>query len=480
MSGPLRVAVIGGGITGLAAAHRLYELAREKRLAVEIILFEAAARLGGVIHTRHIGPYLVETGSDMFITDKPWALDLCRRLGLDERLLSTDQTYRGSQVVHRGRPVPVPEGFLLMAPAKFWPIVRSPLFSLRGKLRMGWECCVPRRSDPGDESLAGFVRRRFGAEVLDRLVQPLVGGIYTSDPERLSLEATLPRFAELERRYGSLIRGMRRQRNDQGRSAPADSGARYGLFVTLAGGLSELIDALQSRIAESAEIRLNTAVERIERTADGGWCLVSRDTRHDRPPTRNHCDSVIVSTPAFRAADLLEQTDAELAALLRRIEYASTAVVVSGHRLADIRDPLDAFGVVVPAIERRQILAVSYASRKFPGRAPEGRVLLRTFVGGALQPELLGRPDAEILDIVRHELHVLLGVAGEPDFAEVARHVNAMPQYHVGHLDLVAEIQLLTEKWAGLALAGNAYHGVGIPDCVRSGEAAAERILAER
>ena len=268
-----RVAVIGGGISGLAAAHRLIEIADGAALPLRVALFEAGPRLGGVIHTDSIADCLVERGSDSFITNKPWAIDLCRRLGLEGRLVSTDPRYRQALVLRKGKPVPVPDGFMLMAPAKIWPVVASPIFSPLGKLRMGLERWIPSRTDLGDESVASFVRRRLGREALDRLVQPLVAGIYTSDPEKLSLRATLPRFLEMERDYGSLIRAARggphagngSATNGTATSAHGpESGARYGLFVTLQAGMSELVEALVSRIKSGGEIHLDAPRLRLQ------------------------------------------------------------------------------------------------------------------------------------------------------------------------------------------------------------------------
>jgi len=476
-----RIAVVGGGLSGLAAAHRLIESsapraagsAQAGQSPLEVTLFEAGPRLGGVVGTERRDGYLVERGADSFITNKPWGIDLCRRLGLEGELIGTDPAYRRSLVLRAGKPVEVPDGFLLLAPAKIGPILTTPLLSLRGKARLGLEYFIPRRRDGGqDESLASFVRRRFGREVFERIVQPLVGGIYTADPEKLSLRATLPRFLDWERDYGSLIRAARRdarQRNTQG----GESGARYGLFATLAGGLSRLIDTLAERIAASGRIRLGTRIEKLA-PLEGGAGFEC----HPADGPAEQFDAVVLALPAYRAAELARPFNSQLAEPLGEIEYASSAIVVTGHALADVRHPLKGAGLVIPATERRDVLAVSFASRKFPGRAPEGRVLLRSFVGGALQPELLERSDDELVALVRRELGELLGVGGKEDFALVARYPRAMPQYHVGHLDRVARIATGLESHPRLALAGNALHGVGLPDCIHSGEEAAERILA--
>jgi oxygen-dependent protoporphyrinogen oxidase len=325
-----------------------------------------------------------------------------------------------------------------------------------------------------DESVASFARRRLGREAFDRLVQPLVGGIYTADPENLSLAATLPRFLEMEWQYRSLIRAAWQERKTHSRmksELPGDaSGVRYGMFVAPRRGMSSLVTAIIERLA-NATIRLRTPIEHLQRIADGRWRIASTQG----PSDAGEYDAVIIATPAHVAARLIEPFDADVASQLRAIQYASAAIACLGYRRGQISHPLDGFGLVVPAIERRQILAASFASLKFAGRAADDRVLIRVFIGGAMQPELLDRDDAELRTIACRELAQLLGVEGEPELAIIARWNNAMPQYHLGHLDRVRHIESLAAKWSGLHLAGSAYHGVGIPHCIRSGQLAAER-----
>lgn len=471
-----RIAIIGGGISGLSAALRVHELATEQNRDVRITLFENSDRLGGVLRTERIGEYLVEHAADMWITNKPEANGLCERLGLADRLIPTDAKFRKSLVLRGGKAYPVPEGFQLMVPEQAWPMLRSPLLSWCGKLRLLGEAFVRSRRDGADESLANFVRRRCGTEAFERLVQPLVGGIYTADPEKLSLKATLPRFIDMEREHGSLIRAA--LRSSRAKSS-GTSGARYGMFVSLPNGIEELVTTLTRRVAEIADIRCASPVQRV------AWMPLSEGSDEDVQATFTidsveHFDAVVLAVPSFVAARLLAENHPGFSNELNRIEYASTVIVASGHRLADIEHPLDAFGFVIPHIERRKLLAVSFTSRKFPGRAPDGHVLLRTFIGGALQPELCELDDAAILEVVRRELSELLGVRGEPDFIRVLRHTRAMPQYHVGHLDLVARIQGEMQKTPGLALAGSYLTGVGIPDSIASGEAAATKVMTCR
>lgn len=464
----MRIAVIGSGISGLAAAHRLIELRALHGIAdVAIELFDAAARLGGCFGTERIGDYVIETGADSFVTDKPWGVDLCRRLGLESRLIGIDSRYRRALIVKRGRTWPVPEGLSLMAPASINALWRTPLLSLTGRLRAAAEYLVPVRREVGEESIAAFAVRRFGQEMYDRVIQPLVGGIYTGDPARLSLAATFPRFIEMEQRAGGLIRAMRSRQPVKAESA--DSGVRYGLFAAPRDGMSELQDALRDRIASAAVIHQARRVTGVRRTASPGFEIDTDDG------SRHSFDAVIIALPAWRAAEVLDGSAPHLANELKAIEFASSAIVVTGHRLADIAHPLDAAGVVVPHREKRRILAVSFLSRKFPSRAPADRVILRTFVGGALQPELFNLDDERLSQLVYSELSDLLGVRGTPDFTRIVRYDRAMPQYTLGHLERVSRIEQLASGIPGLQLAGNAYHGVGVPDCIHSGENAAER-----
>jgi len=485
-SAPKRIAVIGAGASGLSAAHRLIELSNDGPARFDVTLFEASDSPGGVAGTRRIGDYLVETGPDMFITNQPAAVNLCQRIGLGDELIPTETAHRGSLVLRNGKPVRVPEGFMLISPAKIWPVLTSSIFSPLGKLRMGLEYLLPRRTEQTDETLASFVKRRFGKEAFDRLIQPMVGGIYTADPEKLSLQATLPRFIEMEREHRSLIIASRKQAAVRENDAESEgSGARYGLFTAPRGGISDLFNRLLEVVRQKATVKLDEPVAAVS-LGDSGRYEVTLQSGEQL-----NFDGVVIALPSFHAASVLASgfsvnSDAqtsdsitELTRLLDSIEYSSAAVVVSGHRLADIEHPLDAFGLVIPAIENRKVLAISFTSRKFPGRAPKGKILLRTFVGGALQPEMLDQSDEELSQTVRAELRSILGVGGEPDFMEICLYERSMPQYYVGHCERVARIRELISGHAGLELAGNAYSGVGIPDCISSGESAAER-LAEQ
>jgi len=474
------IAVIGGGITGLSAAHRIQELADQYQQAVDVTLFEAQSETGGWIGTVDQGDYLIDTGADMFITNKPAGINLCQRLGLVDQLISTDARYRGALVLSRGLTVPVPLGFELMTPSRVLPMLRTPLLSLWGKLRMGLEYFLPRRHgetglDDDDESLAHFVTRRFGKEALTRLVQPLVAGIYTSDPEKLSLRATLPRFLDMERDHRSLIRAARKQKRAAKTNSDA-TGARYGLFAAFQGGMQTLTRTLAERVSERGTICYEHRATHITPSSGGGYDIILESAGAAQT---QHFDAVLIGAPTHQAASMTTGFAPELSSLLSQIEYASTAILVNIYKLSDIRHPLRAFGLVIPAAEKRKIFAVAFASRKFPGRAPEGCIQLRTFIGGAMQPEMLEHSDEELQEIVLSELDDILGVNGKPLFSKLLRHNQSMPQYHLGHLQLVEQIEQQAALYPGLELAGNAYRGVGIPDSIQSAEDAAERLLTD-
>jgi protoporphyrinogen/coproporphyrinogen III oxidase len=488
-----RVVIIGGGITGLAAAHRILELSRELGKAVALTVLEASPQLGGIVQTCARDGFLLERGPDSFISEKPAALELVQRLDLNSRLRETNTQHRRSFVVRRGRLLPVPAGFHLLAPARFWPFVSSEIFSWPGKARMALDLLLPRRKAAGDaaeESLAQFVRRRLGREALERMAQPMVGGIYTADPERLSLRATMPRFLEMEREHRSVIRAMRQQNGHQ-----KTSGARYSLFLSFDQGMQLLTDRLTERISNlnpqiadqesqtaagaalsRSWMRTNTTVSSLTLSRDDDAAAAKWLVKTNHPETII-ADAVCLALPAYAVARLLSETEPSLAAELEGIPYESSTTINLGYRRADIAHPLDGFGFVVPFIEGRSVIACTFSSVKFTGRAPEGYVLLRAFVGGALQPELFDLSEAQLLARVSADLRDLLGVAKPPLFAEVTRWARSMPQYHLGHLDRVQRIQERVTALPGLALAGNAYAGPGIPDCIRSGEAAAAELI---
>lgn len=472
-----RVVVVGAGIAGLAAALRIMREAP----GVELTVCEAGARPGGVIGTERAGErgeYLLEAGPDSFLTEKPEALRFCGTLGIEDRLVGVQPAAARSYVVCAGRLAPIPDGFRILAPTRVWPWLRSPLFSWPGKLRTAMDWVLPRGRSRQDETVASFVTRRVGRETFDRIAEPMIGTIYTGDATTLSLAATMPRFVELERRYGSVIRGLLHARPAAPARAigtnaggPLESGRRLGMFAAHADGMQALVDAAVGRLPAGV-LRLRTHVASVAHGPGGqGYRLALNGGG------RLEAEAVVIATPAPAAARLLADVDAGLAAGLNAIPYASSASVSLAYRRGGIRHPLDGLGFVVPRVERRPILAASFSSVKFPGRAPADRALLRIFLGGALVPAMVDREDDDLVATAGGEMEALLAASAPPVFSRVHRHRNAMPQYTVGHLARVTEIETRVAVHAGLALAGAAYRGVGISDCIRSGEAAADLIL---
>lgn len=474
-----RVAIIGGGISGLAAAFRLRELAAGSDVSLEVALFERGMRVGGPLDTVRQDGFVIETGADSFLSEKPAAAKLAERLGIAAELIGTQEQFRRTFVVRGGRLVEIPEGFSLLAPTWFGPLIRSPLFSAKGKLRMMLEPMIPRRRAAADESLGAFVRRRLGREVLARVAQPLAGGIYTADPELLSVGATMPRFVEMERRYGSVIRGLRATARTRNAEARGTSGARWSLFLGFENGIRAIVDKLAERLEGTIHLGADVAaINRIAKTDDPqdssavSWRLEFRDG------TNFEADAIVCAAPAFAIAPMIRQVDAELSTMLLAIKYASAATVNMAFCAADFPQPPQAFGFVVPVAERRRIIAGSFSSLKFAGRAPAGMILARVFMGGALQTEMMNLDDAEMIAAARDEFASLLGVTAEPALTCVRRWPDSMPQYAVGHLERVTKIERAIANVTGLTLAGAYLRGVGIPDCIASGEGAAETTFA--
>ncbi len=470
------VVIIGAGIAGLAAA---WTLQNKSRGAVRCLVIERGLHPGGKIVSERHDDYLVERGPDSFIVQKPDALELCRELGLEERLLGSNMEKRTTYVWSRGRLHPLPEGMMLVAPAKVMPVLRSRLLSWPGKLRMGMEYFIPpRKPDAPEESLAAFVRRRLGQEALEKIATPLMAGIHAADPERLSLQSTFPVFLEMERKHGGLLRAMRSRRQAQKKNAAQGGrrGADGPMFYSLSGGLQQMTDALAVRL-KPGTLRLGESVETIAHQ-DGRYQLTMGDGQ------KLHADAVIVAAPAYAAAPMVQALDAPLAEKLRAIRYVSTATVSLAYRRSEIPHALDGYGFVIPRTEHRSITACSWSSVKFRDRAPEDRVLLRVFLGGAGAEHLAEQGEAELIDRARVELRTTMGIAAHPLLAVAHCWWKANPQYELGHAALVEEIERRAAQHDGLYLAGAAYHGAGIPDCIRSGKdaaaMAAEKIQIDR
>lgn len=454
-----RIAVLGGGVSGLAAALYLRDAAVQRRLDLEIAVFERSARTGGCVQTLHEDGYTMELGPDSLLADKPAARELLRRLQLDDQLVPIREEYRGSLIVHHGKLRPIPSEFRLFSPTSIPALIRSGIFSPAGIARAAIEPLVPARESSDDESVASFVTRRFGREVLERLAQPLIGGIYSGDPQRLSMQATLPQFVEMERAHGSLVRAMTRARSNG--LAPQ--------LMSLRDGLQCIVDAMRAQIGPL--IRLSSKVQTLARDGDG-WHIGFADG------SRARVDAVICALPAYAAARALRGVEPQLADLLERIRYNSIATVNVAYDAADVPELPPTPGFVVPAVEGRRITAATISTQKYPQRSPQDGVLLRAFIGGALAPQLVELSDAQLAAIAREEFADLLGIRAEPRFAVTRRWMRLLPEYGVGHVQAVTDIERRAAALGSLALAGSAYRGVGIPDCAASGQSAAARLLS--
>ena len=463
-----RIAIIGGGISGLSAAFTLEEK-RQSGAEIEYVLFESAPRLGGVMVTDRADGCLIEAGPDSFLTEKPWAADLCRKIGLGDQLIGSNDADRKTYIVVKNKLVVMPDGLMFMVPTKILPTVLSPLFSLRTKIRMAAEWFHPPHKASEDETVAEMVKRHYGSEMVDLLADPLLSGVYGGEASQLSVRAVLPRFADMESKHGSLGRAMLAARKKMGAGANVPT---RPLFTSLKEGMQQMVDALVARLDANALKTSSPVLSVIPQ--DNGWTVCAKYKT-------DHFDAVIIATPTHAAAALLETADEKLSRDLSEIQYSSSVTVTLGYD-EKVRGSLPpGFGFLVPRSAGRRMLAATFVHNKFPHRAPENRAIVRCFLGGARDEEILQSGEKEILQIVRTELRQIVGNAldAEPLFARVYKWKSAMAQYSVGHLERLQRIESLRQKLAGLALAGNGYSGIGVPDCVRSGAEAAGKILAD-
>jgi oxygen-dependent protoporphyrinogen oxidase len=466
----IHLVIVGGGIAGLSAAYYAQKAIPEAK----ITLLEAGDRWGGKITTDRVpfddGDFIIEGGPDTFLATKPWAVALCKELGLFERLHGTNPKNKSTYVLHRNKLQPLPDGLAMMIPTNIPSILKSQLVSWPGKARMGLDFLLPSHNGAHDESLGSFVSRRLGREAYENLIEPLMSGIYAGDGDQLSLRSTFPYLHDLEHKYGSLARGALKMRQQMAARGQSTQGSRSA-FLTPTTGLAEIVEALVETLTENgADLRLNTPVSQITK-ADSRY-LVDLSTGETI-----EADFIILATPAPVSGSLLASFDPELATVLGSIPYVSTATVTMAYRQSDLFRPLDGYGYVIPRREGRRALACTWTSTKFPHRAPEGYALIRVFVGRAGQESDVPWNEIDLLDLAREELELTLGITAEPLVSRVFIWESAMPQYNLGHPEKLARIDAALEKYPGLALAGNGYRGIGIPDCIHSGELAIEKIL---
>jgi oxygen-dependent protoporphyrinogen oxidase len=463
-----RVVVIGGGIAGLSAAYYLMKSAQD----VEVTVLEREPRWGGKILTERADGFVIEGGPDTFLASKPWGVALCRELGLESRLHGTNPEHKNTYVLHRGRLQPLPDGLAMMVPTHFGSMARTRLLSLPAKARMGLDFLLPPRRDESDESLGAFVSRRLGRPAYENLIEPLMSGIYAGDGDQLSLQATFPYLKEMESGHGGLIRGALAMRQKMSKNGNNRNGSRSA-FLTPTTGLEEIVEALVERLqAGGVRLMSGAGARSIQKTPEG-YAIRLEDG--DTLPA----DGVILAAPAFASARLLADLAPELAGELDSIPYVTTATVSLAYPQESLPRPLDGYGYVIPRREGRGALACTWTSTKFPHRAPAGHVLLRVFVGRAGQEGDITWDKDSLLGIAREELRLTLGITAEPVLSRVFIWERAMPQYVLGHPKRLERIEAALERLPGIALAGNGYKGIGIPDCIRSGEVAAEKILGQ-
>ncbi len=473
----MRLIIIGGGIAGLSAAY--YAARATGQLPLQITLLESGARWGGKIATDRVtfdtvpalsqgnGQFIIEGGPDTFLATKPYATALCKALGLDERLHGTNPKQKNTYVLSRNHLLPLPDGLAMMIPTNVQAILKSRLVSWVGKARMGLDFALPPHRLNGDESLGNFVSRRLGREAYENLIEPLMSGIYAGDGDQLSLASTFPYLRNLELKYGSLARGALEMRKQQ---VGAKLQGSRSAFLTPTTGLAEMVEKLVESLQSKVALRLNTPVSRVTRHSSGYSVELADGSALE-------AEAVILATPAYVSGKLLETTDPRLAADLQSIPYASTATVTLAYCQSDLSRPLDGYGYVIPRREGRRALACTWTSTKFPHRAPDGYALIRVFVGRAGQDTDLPRDESALIELAREELQLTLGITAEPLVSRVFVWEKAMPQYNLGHPALLKRLDVALEQYPNLALAGNGYRGIGLPDCIHSGELAVEKIV---
>ncbi len=448
-----KVAIIGGGIAGLSAAYDL------SRAGVESILFEKRPRLGGVIETQNWEHCVFDTGPDSFISQKPELLTLIKELGMGDEVIGSNDHQRTTYIVKKGRLIALPDGVMMIVPSKVMPMVKSPLLSWGTKIRMGMELLRKPNGNSGDRSVAEFVVDHFGQETLDYLAEPLLSGVYGGDPAKLSIASVLPRFLEMEKKYGSLGKAVMTAPKPP---APPPGAPPSSLFRSLKSGMSTVVNAL----AKFANVRHET-VEAIEpgyRVRAGGEWI--------------DADRVIIAAPSWSAAAILRGMDPALAAKLEQIDYSSSLTLSLVYKNSEYDGKRAGFGFLVPAKERQRVAAATFVGTKFPYRTPEDKLVLRCFLGGAGDEAILSESDEYVVRVAKDELKRILGVTVEPIHQIIARWPRSMAQYTVGHAGRIRDIKDHVAKYPGLFLAGNAYEGIGLPDCVRMGRAAAKAIIA--
>jgi len=461
-----KIVIIGGGISGLATAYSLEERAEREGKSVAITLLEKKNQIGGNILTERVGDFLIEGGPDCFLSEKPWAIQLCEKLGIADRLLCTNDEYRKTYIYWKGRLRELPEGIMLMIPTRFIPLLKSNLFSLAGKFRMGMELFIPKRKSGGDESLSEFVRRRLGQEIVERVAEPLVAGVHAENPDTMSIKSRFPRFVQMEEEYGSLIKGMLTKRR---RMLNSENGKpKWTMFMTLKNGLDELPLTIVKAL-KMTTIITNKEVSEINKVSGYKIYLKNGDTID--------ADVVIFATPSYETGRLLRVLNSSISDQLITIPYVSTATISLAYKKDSISHPMNGFGFLVPRVENRRIMGASWVSRKFSYRTPDDSILIRCFIGGSRNEELVSLDDKDMLKMIKEELKDIMGISAEPILTRIYRWEKAMPQYTIGHDERVSRIEESILKYPDIFVTGSAYRGGGISECIKNAQLTAESVL---
>ncbi len=470
-----KIVIIGGGISGLSTFYYLKKYINEKNLHAEIQLIEKSGRFGGQIKTEYDGEFIFEGGSDCFIREKPWALELCRELGIEEKLVNTREENSGTFIYHSGKLHPLPEGLMLLVPTKFLPFATTGLFSIPGKLRMAIEAFVPKKKNNSDETLEGFVTRRFGRELLEMIAEPLIAGIHSGDPEKMSVQSTFPRFHQMEKDHGSLTRAtlaarkkMREMMKKRNPGVPERS-----FFISFKNGMYELVEKMLDKL-KGENLSTGKEVTSISKDSSGRFMINIRGTESII------ADSVVITTPAYVSSTLLKGLNGKMSNSMELIPYIKSCTISIVYKKSDIQDRLPrAFGFLVPSVEKRNIMAATFTSLKWPNRCPDEYIMLRCFVGGKHRQEFVEKDDETLIKIARDELQSIIGIEAEPVKYRIFRWINNMPQYNMGHQELVETIDKGMRDNRGLYVTGSAYKGIGIPDCINNAEITAKSIVHE-
>ncbi|OGW00998.1 MAG: protoporphyrinogen oxidase [Nitrospinae bacterium RIFCSPLOWO2_01_FULL_39_10] len=463
-----KIVIIGGGISGLATAYSLEERAKREGKSVSITLLEKKNQIGGNILTERVGDFLIEGGPDCFLSEKPWAIQLCERLGMGESLLRTNDEYRKTYILWNGHLHELPEGVILMIPTEIFPLLKSNLITLSGKIRMGMELFIPKKESSDDESLSQFVCRRLGQEALDKIAAPLVAGVHAEDPDTMSVKSRFPRFVQMEEEYGSLIKGMIAKRREMRRAGSKGNKPKYTMFMTLKDGLSEMPATIVQNL-KMTKILTNREVADVDKRDIFKISLKNGEVLD--------ADTVVFATPSYETARLLTGINDSISALLSKIPYTSTATVSLAFKKESISNPMNGFGFLVPRQEKRRITGATWVSRKFSDRSPDDSVLIRCFIGGSHNEKLGFLNDKDMIEMVKGELRDIMGITSEPLLTRIYRWEKAMPQYTIGHEERLSALNQKLSEYPGMFLTGSSYRGSGISECIKDGQLTAESVL---